>query len=48
MVGNGEVLVCIPTKTFFKDDETKVGLERDNLLLIMDKKFFKERFAMSI
>ncbi len=34
--------------TFFKDDKTKVGLERDNLSLIMDKELFKERFAVCI
>lgn len=34
--------------TFFTDDKTKVGLERDNLALIIDKKLFKERFAVCI
>ncbi len=34
--------------TFFTDDKTKVGLERDNLSLIMDKELFKERFAVCI
>ena len=34
--------------TFFTDDKTKVGLERDNLSLIMDKELFKERFALSL
>lgn len=34
--------------TFFKDDKTKVGLERDNLSLIIDKELFKERFAVCI
>ncbi len=34
--------------TFFTDDKTKVGLERDNLSLIMNKELFKERFAVYI
>ncbi len=34
--------------TFFTDDKTKVGLERDNLSLIMNKELFKERFAVCI
>ncbi len=34
--------------TFFADDKTKVGLERDNLSLIMNKELFKERFAVCI
>lgn len=34
--------------TFFTDDKTKVGLERDNLSLIMNKEMFKERFALSL
>lgn len=34
--------------TFFDDDKTKVGLERDNLSLIMDKELFKDRFAVTL
>ena len=34
--------------TFFTDDKTKVGVERDNLSLIMDKELFKEKFAISL
>lgn len=34
--------------TFFNNDRTKVGLERDNLSLIMDKELFKEQFTVCL
>ncbi len=34
--------------TFFDDDKTEVGLERDNLNLIINKQLFKERFVVSM
>ena len=34
--------------TFFKDNETKIGIERDNVCLILDKDFFKDGFALSL